>query len=193
MSDLFDFEIRPCCSYCVLDSWERPRLQQMALSSQRHGSSRGVHRSCDSASRSLPVPSHARQSATSSHRRRRSAVESARRHGPTSATGHRCDAVSLPNLEINCVCFLGFLSLRGVSTLYCAIAVESHTVIYAANSCSLLIIISFPSPTHSFIPGLKPSFSENPSHCSFSFFFRTDYIIPQTVYCYFGAYPFLLF
>jgi len=26
-----------------------------------------------------------------------------------------------------------------------------------------------PSPTHSFIPGLKPSFSANPSHCSPSF------------------------
>jgi len=43
----------------------------------------------------------------------------------------------------------------------------------------ILIIISFPSPTHSFIPGYKPSFSANPSHCSL-FFFRTDYTIPQT-------------
>ena len=32
-----------------------------------------------------------------------------------------------------------------------------------------LIIISFPSPTLSFIPNLKPSFSANPSHCSLSF------------------------
>ena len=31
------------------------------------------------------------------------------------------------------------------------------------------ILISFPSPTHSFIPGLKPSFSANPSHHSLSF------------------------
>jgi len=31
------------------------------------------------------------------------------------------------------------------------------------------IIISFPSPTLSFIPDLKPSFSANPSHCSLSF------------------------
>jgi len=30
----------------------------------------------------------------------------------------------------------------------------------------ILIIISIPSPTHSFIPGLKPSFSANPSHRS---------------------------
>ena len=33
----------------------------------------------------------------------------------------------------------------------------------------VLIIISFPSPTHSFIPGLKPSFAANPSHRSLSF------------------------
>jgi len=33
----------------------------------------------------------------------------------------------------------------------------------------ILIIISFPSPTHSFVPGLKPSFSANPSHRRLSF------------------------
>ena len=45
----------------------------------------------------------------------------------------------------------------------------------------IVIIISFPSPTLSFIPDLKPSFSANPSHCSLSFFsFRTDYMISQT-------------
>ena len=46
-----------------------------------------------------------------------------------------------------------------------------------------LIIVSFSSPTLSFIPDLKPSFLANPSHCSLSFFiffFSTDYIIPQT-------------
>ena len=32
-----------------------------------------------------------------------------------------------------------------------------------------LIIISFQSPTLSFIPDLKPSFSANPFHCSLSF------------------------
>jgi len=31
-----------------------------------------------------------------------------------------------------------------------------------------------PSPAHSFIPGLKPSFSVNPSHRSLPFFFGTD-------------------
>ena len=30
-------------------------------------------------------------------------------------------------------------------------------------------LFGIPSPTHSFIPGLKPSFSANPSHCSPSF------------------------
>ena len=33
----------------------------------------------------------------------------------------------------------------------------------------ILNIISFPSPTLSFIPGLKPFFSANPSHRSLSF------------------------
>ena len=32
----------------------------------------------------------------------------------------------------------------------------------------IIIIISIPSPTHSFIPDLKPSFSANPSHRSLS-------------------------
>jgi len=31
------------------------------------------------------------------------------------------------------------------------------------------ILISIPSPPHSFIPGLKPSFSANPSHRSLPF------------------------
>ena len=45
----------------------------------------------------------------------------------------------------------------------------------------ILIIVSFPSPTLSFFPDLKPSFSANYSHSSlFFFFFRTDYMIPQT-------------
>ena len=47
------------------------------------------------------------------------------------------------------------------------LTVESYTVIYAANSHTYYI--SFSSPTHAFIPGLKPSFSANPSYCSLSF------------------------
>jgi len=44
---------------------------------------------------------------------------------------------------------------------------ESYTVVMLQTV--IFIIISFPSPTHSFIPGLKPSFSANPSHRSLSF------------------------
>ena len=33
----------------------------------------------------------------------------------------------------------------------------------------ILIITTIPSPLHSFIPGLKPSFSANPSHRSLAF------------------------
>ena len=43
----------------------------------------------------------------------------------------------------------------------------------------IVTIISFPSPTLSFVPDLKP-FSANPSTAAFLFFFRTDYVIPQT-------------
>ena len=50
----------------------------------------------------------------------------------------------------------------------------------------ILIIIGIPSTTHSFIPGLKPFFSANPSYRSLSFSSSglTTWI-PQTVYCYF--------
>jgi len=47
------------------------------------------------------------------------------------------------------------------------LTVESYTVVYLPKV--ILIITGIPSPTHSFIPGLKPSFSANPSHCSLSF------------------------
>ena len=69
---------------------------------------------------------------------------------------------------------------------------HTHTHAHAharTHMCELLsqrvIIIGIPSPTHSFIPGLKPSFSANPSHCSLSFSSSglTTWI-PQTVYCY---------
>jgi len=52
-----------------------------------------------------------------------------------------------------------------------------------------LIIISIPSPPHSFIPGLKPSFSANPSHHNLPFLLQTTWI-PRTVARYFSAYPF---
>ena len=46
--------------------------------------------------------------------------------------------------------------------------------------CCLLIIVSYPSPTHSFFPGLKPSFSAGPSHRSLSFFYRAMQCIRGT-------------
>ena len=50
------------------------------------------------------------------------------------------------------------------------LTVESYTVIMLLTFT--LIMISIPSPPHSFIPGLKPSFSANPSHHSLPFFLR---------------------
>jgi len=47
------------------------------------------------------------------------------------------------------------------------ITVESYTVFICQQS--YLLLFGIPSPTHSFIPGLKPSFSANPCHCSPSF------------------------
>ena len=49
------------------------------------------------------------------------------------------------------------------------LTVESYMVFICKQS--YLLLFGIPSPTHSFIPGLKPSFSANPSHCSPSFFF----------------------
>jgi len=45
----------------------------------------------------------------------------------------------------------------------------------------ILIIISFPSPTHFFIPGLNLPFLQIFPTAAFFFFFRTDYMIPQTI------------
>ena len=45
------------------------------------------------------------------------------------------------------------------------LTIEFYTVIMPLMLI-LIIIISIPSNPHSFIPGLKPSFSENPSHRS---------------------------
>jgi len=47
------------------------------------------------------------------------------------------------------------------------LTVESYTVFICQQS--YLLLFGTPSPTHSFFPGLKPSFSANPSHCSPSF------------------------
>jgi len=53
---------------------------------------------------------------------------------------------------------------------FSSLTVESCTVVMLLTF--ILIIISIPSPPHSFIPGLKPSFSVNPSHRSLPFFLQ---------------------
>ena len=47
------------------------------------------------------------------------------------------------------------------------VILRSYTVFICQQS--YLLLFGIPSPTHSFIPGLKPPFSANPSHCSPSF------------------------
>jgi len=66
--------------------------------------------------------------------------------------------------------------VRGVDGI-CAehLTVESYTVFICQQSHLLLFAI--PSSTHSFFPGLKPSFSASPSHCSPSFL-RLKYLLP---------------
>ena len=49
------------------------------------------------------------------------------------------------------------------------LTVESYTIFICRQS--YLLLSGIPSPIHSFIPGLKPSFSANPFHRSPSFFF----------------------
>jgi len=56
---------------------------------------------------------------------------------------------------------------------------QNYAPMYYVTARPTLIIISFSLPTLSFIPDLKP-FSANPYDCSLFFFFRTDYMIPQT-------------
>jgi len=67
------------------------------------------------------------------------------------------------------------------------VTVESYTVVMLLTF--ILIAISIPSPPHSLIPGLKPSFSANPS---FSVSGLTPWI-PRTVYGYLRAYAFSTF
>ena len=75
------------------------------------------------------------------------------------------------------VLLLLLLLLYALADGSCAVhlTVESYTVFICQQS--YLLLFGIPSPTHSFVPGLKPSFSVNPSHRSPSFFFfRIHYI-----------------
>ena len=80
------------------------------------------------------------------------------------------DAILTCNQKLTC-----FYRVRGVEGS-CAkhLTIEFYTVVILLTF--ILIIISIPSPHHSFTPGLKPSFSVNPSvpTVAFLFFFRTD-------------------
>ena len=55
------------------------------------------------------------------------------------------------------------------------LTVESYTVFICQQSH--LLLFGIPSPTHSFFPGLKPSFSTNLSHCSPSLLFLLKYLL----------------
>jgi len=59
----------------------------------------------------------------------------------------------------------GLCSYRGRGVY--GICAEHLTVFICQQS--YLLLFGIPSPNHSFIPGLKPSFSANPSHCSPSY------------------------
>ena len=72
-------------------------------------------------------------------------------------------------------------SITGHS-IYAPLTVESYKVIICRLPTVILIIIGIPSTTHSFIPGLIPSFSANPSHRSL-FFFRHGFRRLFTVTC----------
>ena len=73
------------------------------------------------------------------------------------------DAILTCNQKLTC-----FYRVRGVEGS-CAkhLTIEFYTVVILLTF--ILIIISIPSPHHSFIPGLKPSVSVNPSHRSLPF------------------------
>jgi len=73
------------------------------------------------------------------------------------------------------------------------LTVESYTVFICQQS--YLLLFGILSPTHSFIPGLKPSFSANPSHCSPSFLLLKYSLhgFPGLFCCYFWAYLFSTF
>ena len=83
-------------------------------------------------------------------------------HQPLRSPHHTALLVRLPVLN------------HTTTVAYCRKAFNCR-ILYRVRSFMLLavilIITSFPSPTHSFIPDSKPSFSANPSYDSPSFFF----------------------
>jgi len=74
-----------------------------------------------------------------------------------------------------CLCSYRVRGVEHCSTFTDHLTLESYTVFICQQS--YLLLSGIPSPTQSFIPGLKPSFSANPSHRSPSFFFfRIHYV-----------------
>ena len=58
---------------------------------------------------------------------------------------------------------------------------DEYQTLHSVQLISVIKLISFPSPRHSFIPRLKPSFSANPFHRSLPFLLQDyDYMIPRT-------------
>ena len=82
---------------------------------------------------------------------------------------------SLSRLLLRFCCVLQPFSIRGLATLstyFLHLSLSSVILIDSPTVSPVhVLMLSSPSPTHSFIPGLKPSFSANPSHRSLSFFF----------------------
>jgi len=68
---------------------------------------------------------------------------------------------------------LAAIPIKSLSDITVKIVSKSFTHKMAAEASwhwnYVTVTLCIPSPTHSFIPGLKPSFSANPSHCSPSF------------------------
>ena len=73
-----------------------------------------------------------------------------------------------PNISRTTVCAVAHIS-TGLSSL----ALHKLDRSLSRPLVVRLLLFSIPSPTHSFFPGLKPSFSANPSHCSPSFLLLT--------------------
>jgi len=91
------------------------------------------------------------------------------RRGPSRLHGHTCTCTYIAQSVRSAIAQKATCIRVADPSYSCAkhLTVESYTVVMLLTV--ILIIISIPSPTHSFIPGLKPSFYANPSHRSLSF------------------------
>jgi len=93
----------------------------------------------------------------------------------------RCVSVSFGRLRF----VILMADTRRVKRCIIIIIMTDTADFYECKTCvstktNKIIIISFSSPTLSFIPDLKPSFSANPSHCSLCLLQDWLHMIPQT-------------